>query len=425
MVMSPVAHAQELSYDRYAPVYKEGKKYIPAKPLAHLLVYPFEFIRWPVDRVLVFIEKYHIPQKVRWGYDTLQDYGVTPHLGSVNFGSPSVGADVDLLRVIRKKEDFPDAIAKSWIRYSDDTYFKVGAELGKERIAGSGFRALTHFHYEERPEEPFFGVGPDTSGGDGALYDIEETALEAVVGYSQGPTFTTDFKLTYRNINVEQSDEDGSGKIGQLATFNDEVVSGIHGDSILSLGFEIVHDTRNHRENSTTGGRERFLLSFNEGVRSSRARYMTYEVEISRYIRLGSDRRVLAVRLLGEHNDELTNGEIPFHQMVKLGGFGRKFRMSETLRGYGANRFTDESLILLNLEYRYTIWEYRDFKVDTVIFWDEGQVFGEFRDLQIGDFRESYGFGFRLSLAQVILFDVELAHGDEGTNLYVKSYAPF
>ena len=98
---------------------------------------------------------------------------------------------------------------------------------------------------------------------------------------------------------------------------------------------------------------------------------------------------------------------------------------SETLRAYDPNRFTDRSLLLLNLEYRYNIWEYKDWKTDAVIFMDEGQVFRNFGDFKLRDFRESYGVGLRTSIAGIVLLSLEAAHGDEGTHFYAKSTTPF
>lgn len=111
--------------------------------------------------------------------------------------------------------------------------------------------------------------------------------------------------------------------------------------------------------------------------------------------------------------------------MAKLGGTGAYPRLSEPLRSYDFNRFFDESLLLGNLEYRYTIWEYRDFKTDAVFFLDEGQVFKDIGSFQFKDFRESYGFGFRTSLANVMFFSIEMAHGDEGTRIYAQTRTPF
>lgn len=417
--------AADLSYDRYAPVYErnEGAS-VTRRSLLHFLAYPFEVIRWPVDRMLYFTEEYSLDKKTQWAYETIQNHGYSLSANIVGLENYGAGVDVDVLRVLNLKETLPDAKLKTWVDFVDDVRFAVGSEVGVERIAGTGFRTSTYFQYENRPNEHFFGIGNQSSPGDGSVFSKETTTFEGKLGYSPYPTFSLDGLIGYRNINISSGRDGGRGQRGLHPTFT-SAVPGFFGDSIFNLGLELVHDTRNQKENSTKGGRRGIGFSYNEGLNSSRARYFSFETDIKQYFRLGSDRRVLALRFHGEHNDEIGDGHVPFHQMAILGGYGVNKHMSETLRAFEYNRFFDESAVLFNVEYRYTIWEYREFKVDTVVFLDEGQVFKEFSDFQMKDFRESYGMGFRLSLANIVLLSIEGAHGDEDTKFYFKSYAPF
>jgi len=422
---SRFASANDLSYDPYAPEVRPlPKRSSCCDVVSKLLVYPFELIRWPVDKTLVLVEKEHLDKKAIWIYDQIKNQGITPQLNLFASSQAGAGAEVDMIRVLRRKEQFPDGIMKSWIRYAKDVQFHVGSEIGLERIADTGYRVTGFVQYENRPEEHFYGIGPDSSAGNGTSFRMETTHLRTTAGYDWTPFASANFEFGYRNINISEGEDGGRGQIDR--TFFPQTIPGLGGDELVSVAMEIRHDSRNHKENSTEGGLRRFSLGFHEGVSGSEARYFKYVAEGSRYFRLGSDRRVFAVRLYGEHNDEVGKDRIvPFHQFAKLGGFGTKPRLSLALRGFDFNRFFDESALLLNAEYRYTIWEYRDFKVDAVFFWDEGQVFGEFSEFQMGDFRESYGMGFRVSAVNNILLALEFAHGDEGTNVYVKSRTPF
>ncbi|MBN1689366.1 MAG: BamA/TamA family outer membrane protein [Candidatus Omnitrophica bacterium] len=424
-IASPL-FAQDLSYDRYTETLREPEA--PSRvgrSIAHFLVYPFEIIRYGTDKTLVAIEKHHIDKKVKWIYEKIQSYGISPHLNFVSMSNRSYGADIDFIRLVQKKEYLPDSTLSGWVRWAEDGYFRAGGKVGWSLIKGTGLRTFGIANYENRHEEHFYGVGPHSSAGDGAVFSWEETKLEYQLGYSKTPEWGIDGKFSYRNVNISGGRDGGRGQIGEIPTFSEERIPGFHGDSFLTWKLEVIHDTRNQKENSTIGGMQRFGFSFNEGLNSSLARFFRYETEVSHYFRLGADRRVLAFHFYGEHNDEVNNGQVPFHQMAKLGGYGTSPHMSHTLRGYDFNRFFDESALLFNIEYRYTIWEYRDYKLDTVFFWDEGQVFGEFSEFQLSDFRESYGIGFRLSVANVMFLALEVAHGDEGTNLYVKGSSPF
>ena len=414
----------EESFDRYAPVFKPYKKESTLKNIAtHFPVYPFEIVRWPMDKTLVYIEKHHLDKKAQWVYDTIENQGITPKVNLISWGNLGGGADIDFVRLLRQKEHHPDLITKGWINWTHNVNFEVGSRVGMERIGGTRLATSGLFKYENRPEEHFYGLGPNTSAGDGTSYRMEATTLEPMIGFNFTPTHSADVKFGYRHINITNGEDGGRGIID--TTFPADSIPGLDGDDLLTLGAGYTHDTRNRKENSTTGSYARLGFSFNEGVGNSDARYFKYEIEGSRFLRLRSDRRVLALHVYAEHNAETKGHEVPFHQMAKLGGYGAYPRLSETLRGFDSNRFFGESATLFNIEYRYTIWEYRDFKVDSVIFFDEGQVFRDFDEFQFKDFRESYGLGFRLSLANHILLSIELAHGDEGTQFYAKTGAPF
>lgn len=422
-LLIPLAVSAQETYDRYAPVYREISEPSTAKNIArHFLVYPFELLKWPADKGLIYDERYRIHQKVQWAYDTITDQGIQPRLGLVSIGRFNAGADVDLIRLARLKENFPDLTAKTWLQWTKDTIFETGAKGGMERIANTGFYTHGVVNYSSRPEEHFYGMGPDTSAGDGTSFKMEETKVQAIAGYSPNPIYGADIDFAYKNVNITNGEDGGRGIIDEIFPGG---VPGLDGDVLISTGVELKHDTRNRQENSTQGGQERFALHFNEGVGNSEARYFKYVLEASRFFSVGSPRRVLAFHFYGEHNDELGDKVVPFHQMARLGGFGSYPYLSQTLRGYDFNRFFGESSLVGNLEYRYTIWEYRDAKLDAVFFFDQGQTFNEFSEFQWQDFRPGYGGGFRGSIVNHVVLSVEIAHSDEGTSFYAKSSAPF
>lgn len=425
LLVSFQAYAAESGYDRYAAIPRVSEPRTSASHVStDFLTYPLELLRWPVSKSLYMTEKYHLDNKAKWAYDTLADHGITPKLGLFSLTGGSGGVDIDYVRLFRQKNELPDLVAKSWVDYSNNVRFDIGSELGWQDFGGSGVGASTFIDYESRPEEDFYGIGPETSAGNGTSYKMETTTVGAKISYDPRPTLSGDLFFNYKNVNITNGEDGGRGIIDDI--FPRDSIPGLAGDELLVYGGEIKHDTRNQRELSTSGGMRRIGLAFNDGVGSSEARFLKYEAEFSQYFALGSPRRVLAYHAYGEHNDELgDSGTVPFHQMARLGGHGLGPWLSRTLRGYDVNRFTDESSFLMNLEYRYTIWESRNFRMDTVTFTDLGQVFGELNEFEFDNFRESYGGGFRFSVANHMLLGIEVAHGDEGTNLYVRSSTPF
>lgn len=426
ITLSNLGSAEDLSYDRYTSVLRNPKNESTlVQASQEFLTYPFELLRWPISKSLVFIEKNKLDKKARWAYETSVEHGVTPHLGVITLSGLSVGAELDAIRLADKKAVMPNAVANAWIHYAQGVYFRTGSELGWKHIGDTGLKGSFYFNYEHRPEEHFYGLGTHSSAGDGSVYEMEDTVLALKSGYEFSPIYSFDFSFGFKNTNISGGKDGGRGQIEGHPTFVSSVVPGLHGDEMLFWNTALTRDTRDHKQNSKSGGLQQFSFSYNEGLDDSHAKFFKYQLELSKYLTLGSERRVLALRFFGEHNDEVSDGHVPFHQMAKLGGFGDYPRLSETLRGYDFNRFFDDSMVVANIEYRYNIWHYRAFKGDAVLFLDEGQVFREFSEFKLNDLRESYGLGLRLSVADITVLSLEWAHGDEGSNFYVKSSSPF
>lgn len=416
VLVSGILTAQT-SDDRYAPILasKPDSKSNFGRFATDFLTYPFELLRWPIGKGFVFFDEHRLMDKGQWLFEKSVDYGVTPGFDR---------ADFDLLRILRLKDNLPDTTLESWVHWWPDEYFVAGGKAGLERIANLPLRASAFLNYENRPEEHFYGIGPGSTLGNNTAYRLEQTTFEGVFGYSQTPAFSADIFAGYKRANISNGRDGGAGRFDTY--FNGiQSIPGMESDEIFSSGLRLVRDTRNKKENSTKGYLRKLEFSFNEGLYSSRARYFYYEAEAIHYFRLWSERRVFVTHLYAEHHNETSHHEVPFHQMAKLGGFGNSVYSSQTLRGYNRNRFFDNSMALLNLEYRYTVYEYRDWKIDALFFYDQGQVFNHFGKFRWDDFRETYGGGFRVNLLNNTLLTIQIGHGDEGTQLYVKSRSPF
>lgn len=420
----PFVSAQSQEPDLYAPLYPPQTQESTIERVAnHFLLSPFELLRYPMDQGAYYTEKYHLDKKAKWLYEKMLDEGLAPYGSIISMSGLGGGLKVDLIRLTKQSTRFPDLIAKSYVEWQNKVNFEVGSELGAQRIRGSGFHTRGTFLYQYMPEEHFYGIGPHTSAGDGTSYKIETTDLGYSLGYSPIPTVSADALFGFKKVNITNGEDGGRGIIDEI--FRNKIIHGLSGDELLSFGGRLSHDSRNSGSNSTKGGREYFGFSFNEGLYSSDARYFKYELDISRYLRLWSDRRVLAIHLYGESNESTPDHYVPFHQMAKLGGFGERPRSSHALRGYDFNRFFDNNAVLFNVEYRFTIWEHGDFKMNTLVSFDEGQVFSRLSRFKFRDFRGSYGGGIRVSYADITLLSIETSFADEGPNFYVKTSSPF
>ena len=117
---------------------------------------------------------------------------------------------------------------------------------------------------------------------------------------------------------------------------------------------------------------------------------------------------------------DTTVGDLPFYDLPSLGG-------SSTLRGYIANRFTDDSAWHAVAEYRFWVIP-RGFRltrtirierVGLALFGELGTVAPSLGDLPEARIHASYGVGLRISLERLAVFRADLGFSDEGTNLTV------
>ena len=432
-LLIPLLKAEDVNYDRYAPVWTHGPLAEPSShsgdALAtfgkHFLVYPFELVRWPIDKALIFAEDYHLYDKGDWVYQQLKNHGTTPKIRSLMGRGMAGEVDVEILQLTGVKEKLPDSSLKLSGMWSLDHIIDYQVRLKQERIAGTGFFAGGILGYQKKGEEHFYGIGPDTSLGDGTSYRLEKTTLALPIGYEIQDRIKIEGRFAYDNVNITNGEDGGSGIIDEIFVLGrKQQIPGLGGDEILRWGINFEHDNRNSKDLPTTGGYERLHFSFNKGIESS-AGYFKYRAEAAHFMKVFSERQVMGIRGVFEHNNEVPGRDVPFFDMPRLGGFGAYPQLGDVQRGFRRDRFYDESLMLLNLEYRWTVWNYRDWRMDSVLFWDEGQVFGDFSNFQWKDFSSSYGTGLRIALQSDVLLDIELARSHEGTQLYVKTRTPF
>jgi hemolysin activation/secretion protein len=117
-----------------------------------------------------------------------------------------------------------------------------------------------------------------------------------------------------------------------------------------------------------------------------------------------------------------TADKVPFLEQSILGG-------ENTLRGYGRNRFIDNSFLLLNLEERIRLFRWEIFNVtadwEVAPFMDMGTVMEDLGKLAWSNFEFNPGIGFRATVRPNIVGRVDVGFGKEGPAVYVGLGYPF
>lgn len=111
---------------------------------------------------------------------------------------------------------------------------------------------------------------------------------------------------------------------------------------------------------------------------------------------------------------------MPFYERPSLGG-------SDTLRGYIANRFTDNAAWHAVTEYRFWVIPRGFAFTDTIrierigmaLFYEAGTVADSLGKLADARVHTSYGVGFRVSLERTAVFRADVGFSREDVNVVV------
>ncbi len=199
--------------------------------------------------------------------------------------------------------------------------------------------------------------------------------------------------------------------VGAMAAFDDRDFKPPAASISLPLNYQLpgrvllFADDRYYSFRDTAfperGGLARIEADYAAG--SEDVRYFRYTAELQRFFTLFFRNRILGIRARLEKAHALGDVSfIPYSDMPTLGGDGQ-------LRGYRRGFFRDTGSLLFSAEYRYPIWD----TWNAVLFWDEGQVFGKYGDLEPGGFEYSYGAGISVRTERSFLFGVRIARSKE------------
>ncbi|MFZ2949519.1 MAG: BamA/TamA family outer membrane protein, partial [Desulfuromonadaceae bacterium] len=147
--------------------------------------------------------------------------------------------------------------------------------------------------------------------------------------------------------------------------------------------------------------------------------YRHYEVETKGFIPFSNGRYISVFRLM--YNQTLGAG-VPFLEQSILGG-------ENTLRGYGRNRFIDNSFLLCNLEERIRLFRWEVFGVtadwEVAPFIDLGAVMESLDKANWNNFEFNPGIGFRALVRPNIVGRVDVGVGKDGPAVFVGLGYPF
>lgn len=263
----------------------------------------------------------------------------------------------------------------------------------------------------------FFGFNAKTPVQSESNYTDAEIGFNLTAGDDIGRHIQVVLGERYRDVAIRP------GAIKSIPYIKDrfsaQSVPGIEGFVAHAQRISFVYSTLDSLTAPTFGGFAKVSLENSSRLLGSTADYRHYEGELKGFIPLDNARFVSVFRLV--YNQTLGE-QVPFLEQSILGG-------ENTLRGFGRNRFIDNSYFLLNLEERIRLfrWEVFNVKADWELapFIDLGAVMERLDRASCSQFEFNPGLGIRAVVRPNIIGRVDVGIGRNGPAVFVGLGYPF
>ena len=279
------------------------------------------------------------------------------------------------------------------------------------------------------------GEGLDNPRG---LYDLQHGFAQEREGYGNGTPFITGRTSLSLKTFYQSTTYENWADLSQFLDGNPDSTPEWNTNG-LRLYFE--HDNTDYDLNPSRGYHFALQYSKDFGWGDSLQSWDFLEFKYNKYYNLDTfsftKQNVLALSFWTGHSFSWDNDNIlvagldahrsPIWEGARLGGFNR-------MRGYTNNRFTDKSVVYGTAEYRVVLDynplrknDYIPVAIDwfqVVAFVEAGQVNDKYNLDLFSDLKYDVGISLRAFAAQTPV-RLDIAYGDEGTNIWVMVQQPF
>ena len=352
-------------------------------------------------------------------------------------GFGAIVSYVDEKKVVQKTRDFltsDDGRRGVLPTYSDRTgggikFFQKGLLTPKSKLSMSitaGLRSRRRYQLRLRrvqlwhvlsadllarhkflPDEPFFGIGPDTDfEDDRSNFAHKQTTAQVAVGANLDERFTAKVMVGFEVNRTSPGRNKRHDSTTDVET--SEPLPGLEtGVNLARFQVEVRHDSRNRPVRPRSGGVELLRVGFFQESGGDQFGFWKATLDFSRQFHLFYN-RTLIFRVAGEITEPFSDRDIPFYYLSEL---GRK----ETIRGFQRGRFRDLDMLFGSAEYRYPIWQI----MDAFLFVDAGQVAHDiFNDFSISDLQVGYGVGIQIWGREGVISSLAVGKSKDGFRVY-------
>jgi outer membrane protein assembly factor BamA len=327
-----------------------------------------------------------------------QNFGITTTLYGAFYPSPRLSWETNLSQSTKVNYDYE-------IKSRDKTFLDGKLEWNGFLYAFADGSAR------------FFGFEARTPKQNETNYNDQEIGINLSGGYQIAEHFQLVIGERYRDVEIHAGAVKSVPFIRDL--FSAAQVPGINGFVAHAQRISLIYSTMDSKDMPTTGLYAKATVENSSKIFASSADYRHYEADLKGYFPLDEARYISVVHLA--YNQTLGGG-VPFLEQSILGG-------ENTLRGYGRNRFIDNSYLLLNLEERIRLFRWTLFNVNTdwelAPFIDFGSVMQSLNTANTKDFEFNPGVGFRAVVRPNIVGRLDMGIGRDGPAIFVGLGYPF
>jgi outer membrane translocation and assembly module TamA len=263
----------------------------------------------------------------------------------------------------------------------------------------------------------FFGFNASSPQQLETNYANDEFGYNISAGYQIGRRFQVTFGDRFRDVRIRTGAFSGLPDIKER--FSAATVPGINGFTTHAVRVSVSYSTLDNRDTPTFGGSARISFEPTLQALGGAGDYRHYEIEAKGFIPANNARYISVFRVM--YNQTLGT-DVPFLEQSILGG-------ESTLRGYGRNRFIDNSFLLCNIEERIRLFRWEVFGVtadwEVAPFIDLGAVMESLNKASSSNFEFNPGIGFRAIVRPNIVGRVDLGIGKDGPAVFVGLGYPF
>jgi hypothetical protein len=388
--------AQSPDADRMAPVTRAGQIELQRQQKAQQLE-PDQ--PSSIEQALITIKEKRIVERITGGIG-----GFRAVMGGlITGGGFAVGPEYHRGDLRRQ-----NLLFRTSARASLKKFYLMDAELDMPRLAGDHLFLNLYAVHRNYPHIDYYGPGPDSAKSGRTAWALEDTSFQIKPGIQPLHGLRLGGIGRYLLTNVSQGRDERFASTD--AVFSERTTPGIRfqSDFVQAGGF-VQFDWRDNPGGPRSGGN--YLAQYSTWSDVSRGFYSfnRVDLEAQQYIPFFNQRRVIALHGRVEAASAHDRNVVPFYLQPTLGG-------SDDLRGFRPFRFYDNAAVVLNAEYRWEIFS----GLDMAIFFDAGDVFPDWRQINYRTLKKDAGFGFRANVRNDVFLRIDTAFSTEGFQLWVK-----